>query len=83
MQCSFCQRQFDTAQADKACRNCLSRGGCHNVRCPYCGGEMPMEPPSAAWLRRLLARIFALGSSRPVVLPSKDSLPDPTKKGNL
>jgi DNA-directed RNA polymerase subunit RPC12/RpoP len=42
--CSFCGREFDETQAEKECRGCSLVGGCRNVKCPYCGYEMPREP---------------------------------------
>ena len=44
MICSFCQREFDETKGTDACRGCPSGGGCHNVRCPFCGYETPKEP---------------------------------------
>ncbi len=57
MECYLCHRTFDEAAAEAACRGCLSGGGCRKIRCPHCGGEMPREPRSATWLRRLFGHL--------------------------
>lgn len=56
MKCSFCQREFNENQARQACKGCLSGGGCQNVKCPYCGYEMPREPRLIGWIKRRLRK---------------------------
>ncbi|HJW88999.1 MAG TPA: hypothetical protein VJ436_00010 [Anaerolineales bacterium] len=38
-----------------ACLGCPVTRGCHLVRCPRCGYEMPPEARLVGWLRRLKA----------------------------
>lgn len=52
MNCGFCRKEFDAAQAANACKGC-PMGGCKLLRCPHCGYEMPPEPK---WLRWLTGR---------------------------
>lgn len=56
MKCVFCLREFDDKQARRACKGCLAGGGCHKVKCPYCGYEMPQEPRWIGWLKRRLGK---------------------------
>jgi hypothetical protein len=51
MICSFCGCEFDPKEANAACRGCLLVRGCHLVRCPRCGYEMPPESKLLAWLK--------------------------------
>ena len=53
MKCSFCLREFDDQQATDACQGCPSGGGCHNVKCPYCGYESPQEPGLVKAIKKL------------------------------
>ena len=53
MKCSFCQREFDETKSADACKGCPSGGGCHNVRCPFCGYESPREPGLIKHLKTL------------------------------
>lgn len=67
VECSFCHRTFDETAAEAACKGCLSGRGCRLIRCPHCGCEMPREPRSAAWLRRILGKVFRRSApSKPV-----------------
>ena len=50
MKCDYCEREFDASRTEHACRGCSLLGGCRQVKCPYCGHEMPREP---GWLRAL------------------------------
>ncbi len=50
IRCSFCGYEFEQSEAETACGGCPLVRGCHLIRCPRCGYEMP--PPSAL-LRRL------------------------------
>jgi hypothetical protein len=52
MKCGFCQREFDPEAGVTACSGCPLAPGCHLVRCPHCGYEMPPEPRVIGWLRR-------------------------------
>ncbi len=54
MTCGMCGGRFDEADGAGACAGCPGAGGCHKVRCPHCGYEMP--PP--ARLPRALAALF-------------------------
>ena len=51
MRCPFCGRVFSEEDAHRVCRSCAVFGGCKNVKCPYCGYEMPREPALVRWLR--------------------------------
>jgi len=53
VKCGFCDYEFSTAQADTACNSCPLVKGCHLVRCPRCGYEMPPEAKLVRWLRKL------------------------------
>ena len=56
MKCSFCGNEFDPTEADLACGSCPLVKGCHLVRCPLCGYEMPPEAKLIGWLRKLKNR---------------------------
>jgi hypothetical protein len=43
MNCALCGFEFDPGQAAPACASCLMSNGCHMVRCPKCGYEVPAE----------------------------------------
>jgi hypothetical protein len=51
--CGFCGREFAEQEARKTCTQCSLFGGCKNVKCPYCGYEMPQVPK---FLGKLLLR---------------------------
>jgi hypothetical protein len=53
MRCGFCGLEFDIHQAEQACGACPLVKGCHLVRCPRCGYEMPPEGKLVGWLGRL------------------------------
>jgi len=53
MKCGFCGYEFNSEEAETACRSCPLVKGCRLVRCPQCGYEMPPEPKLVAWLRKL------------------------------
>ena len=53
MKCGLCQYEFDPTAADIACKGCPLVAGCHLVRCPRCGYEMPPEAKLIGWLRKL------------------------------
>jgi rubredoxin len=52
MKCGFCGLEFDPNDADQACDSCPVSTGCHLVRCPRCGYEMPPESKVGRWLRK-------------------------------
>lgn len=56
MKCGFCGNEFDPAQATTACGGCPLVRGCHLVRCPRCGYEMPPEAKLVRWLNNLRDR---------------------------
>lgn len=56
MKCGFCGNEFDPAQANMACGSCPLVKGCHLVRCPRCGYEMPPEAKLVRWLNGLKDR---------------------------
>ncbi len=56
MKCSFCDKEFDEAACQSACGGCAMFGGCHKVKCPHCGYEMPAEPKLVKWLRKKLGK---------------------------
>lgn len=53
MKCGMCGFEFDPSEADITCGGCPMVKGCHLVRCPRCGYEMPPEAALVRWLRRL------------------------------
>lgn len=57
MRCGFCGHEFDPSDAQSSCTACPMHGGCHLVRCPRCGYEMPPEARLIRWLRALRARL--------------------------
>lgn len=63
MICSFCRREFDEAKIAEACRACPSGGGCHHVRCPFCGNEMPREPRLVKAMKSFFRKLFKETSS--------------------
>ncbi len=60
MECGFCGYRFDPEAAVVACNGCPLVKGCHLVRCPRCGYEMPPESKLLAWLRQLGKRDAAV-----------------------
>ncbi len=67
MECGFCGYRFDSAAAVVGCRGCPLVKGCHLVRCPRCGYEMPPES-------KLLTRLRQLGKrDAPVKIKQKVS----------
>ena len=64
MECGFCGHRFDSAAAVVACHGCPLVKGCHLVRCPRCGYEMPPESKLLAWLRQRGKREHLSKSSR-------------------
>jgi hypothetical protein len=56
MNCSFCGYDFDPDEAESACASCPVAKGCHLVRCPRCGYEMPPEARLVRWVRKLRQR---------------------------
>ncbi len=56
MRCSFCGHDFDPDEAESACKSCPMARGCHLVRCPHCGYEMPPEARLVKWIRKLRQR---------------------------
>jgi len=53
MKCGFCGYEFNPKEAGIACSGCLMVKGCHLVRCPRCGYEMPPEARLITWLSDL------------------------------
>lgn len=53
MKCGFCGGEFNPEAAETACGSCPLVKGCHLVRCPYCGYEMPPEAKLITLLRKL------------------------------
>ena len=53
--CPMCGQRFNEQDSAACCANCslFGAGGCHLLRCPHCGYEMP--PP--ARLPKLLAKL--------------------------
>ncbi len=56
MKCGFCGYEFDPADAQSACNGCPLMPGCHLLRCPRCGYEMPPEAGLITLLRKLRER---------------------------
>lgn len=53
MKCGFCGGEFNPKEAETACGSCPLVKGCHLVRCPRCGYEMPPEAKLITLLRNL------------------------------
>ena len=53
MKCGFCGGEFNPEEAETACGSCPLVKGCHLVRCPHCGYEMPPEAKLITLLRNL------------------------------
>ncbi len=53
MKCGFCGYEFEPSDAQSACNGCPLVPGCHLLRCPRCGYEMPPEAKLIGWLRKL------------------------------
>ncbi len=53
MKCGMCGHEFDSSEAETSCGGCPMVKGCHLVRCPRCGYEMPPESMLVNWLRRI------------------------------
>jgi hypothetical protein len=51
MKCGFCGYEFEPADAQSACEGCPLVPGCHLLRCPRCGYEMPPEAKLITLLR--------------------------------
>jgi rubredoxin len=51
VKCSFCGYEFDPADGTSACGGCPLVKGCHLLRCPRCGYEMPPEAKLLRWWR--------------------------------
>ncbi len=68
MKCGFCGYEFDISEAETACGNCPLVKGCHLVRCPRCGYEMPPESRLISWLSSVKAQLQAR-----VITDSKES----------
>ena len=43
MKCPLCGLEFEKDEGMKACAGCPVARGCHKLRCPNCGYEMPEE----------------------------------------
>ena len=56
MKCSFCGHEFQPDEAERACSGCPLVPGCHLLRCPRCGYEMPPEAKLVSLLRKLRER---------------------------
>ena len=53
MKCGMCAYEFDPETAEIACGGCPLVKGCHLVRCPRCGYDMPPEAVLVRWFRRV------------------------------
>lgn len=62
MKCPFCGHEFEAASAQVACAGCPVMPGCHLLRCPRCGYEMPPEAKLVGLIRRLRDRVRAAPS---------------------
>jgi hypothetical protein len=63
MRCGFCGHEFDPSDAQSGCAACPMARGCHLVRCPRCGYEMPPESKLVGWLRKVRANARARRSA--------------------
>ena len=57
MHCGFCGYEFKLEEAAESCQACPIARGCHLIRCPRCGYEMPQEARLASGLRSLLKKV--------------------------
>ena len=44
MKCALCGNEFTEEEAAGSCRGCIMASGCHMLKCPNCGYEIPKEP---------------------------------------
>jgi len=63
MNCGFCGLDFELEQAEQVCGSCPIARGCHLVRCPHCGYEMPPESKMLGKLRKLRQQFAGGGNS--------------------
>lgn len=56
MNCAHCRKDFTPNEAQKGCESCGLFGGCHLLKCPYCGYEQPREPGMVQWIRNKMKR---------------------------
>jgi len=75
MRCDLCGYEFDPADAEAACAGCPLARGCHLIRCPRCGYEMPPEAKLVSWLRRLRQRQRSEHQSSAIVTTKLDRNP--------
>lgn len=57
--CPLCGCRFAEGDAAVACRACPLAHGCHMIRCPNCGYEIPIAPSLhsvKAWWKRVVRR---------------------------
>jgi uncharacterized C2H2 Zn-finger protein len=54
----MCAYEFDPETAEIACGGCPLVKGCHLVRCPRCGYEMPPEAVLVRWVKKLRTHIL-------------------------
>lgn len=59
MKCPMCSKEFNEAQAEKACTGCPMNKGCKLIRCPNCGYEIPEEPASLKFLKNFFKRLLS------------------------
>lgn len=52
MKCTLCGYEYKESEAAHACKGCSLIKGCHLVKCPNCGFEMPPEPKWAKFLEK-------------------------------
>ena len=56
MKCPLCGFKFQEEDGRVACRGCPLAGGCHMLKCPNCGYDVPIEPrlikALKAWRRK-------------------------------
>ncbi|OPZ84536.1 MAG: hypothetical protein BWY76_01802 [bacterium ADurb.Bin429] len=62
--CAMCNHHFTAEEGAKSCGNCalLGAGGCHKVRCPRCGYEMPAPARLPAAIAELVAKLTGKAS---------------------
>jgi hypothetical protein len=57
--CAMCNARFSAEEGAATCARCalFAGGGCHKVRCPRCGYEMPAPARLPGVLAQVLARL--------------------------
>ncbi len=57
--CALCGKRFSEEECATTCSRCamFGTGGCHKVRCPNCGYEMPAPPRLPALIAKVVKKL--------------------------